>query len=138
MLVSPGSPARYRRNIPRVTEVSARNARTWARRLAENVGCDPEILALVFSELITNVLRYAAGPAQLVAARTDKGIEISCADRHPETANDVKPGDLYGDTDAVSGRGLSILDALGSSGIHVWSAADRKRIGITLPIGEAQ
>jgi anti-sigma regulatory factor (Ser/Thr protein kinase) len=126
----------YVRRIPAVTPKSPGNARAWAATVALLLGYDPDAIALAVSELATNVLRYAPGPAQIALARTDKGVEIRCTDRHPETAADVHPAeDMFGDDDSVSRRGLLLLDAMATSGVHVRPRAGRKEVSLTLPIG---
>lgn len=126
----------YTRRIPAVTPRSPGNARAWAATVAASLGADPDTLALTVTEFLTNVLRYAAGPAQIMLARTEKGVEVRCTDRHPETAPDVHPAkDMFGDDDHVSRRGLLLLDAMATSGVHVRPRAGRKEVSLTLPIG---
>lgn len=126
----------YVRRIPSVTPKSPGNARAWAATIAASLGADPDTVALAVTEFLTNVLRYAAGPAQIALARTEKGVEVSCTDRHPETAADVHPAeDMFGDDDHVSRRGLLLLDAMATSGVHVRPRPGRKEVSLTLPIG---
>jgi anti-sigma regulatory factor (Ser/Thr protein kinase) len=126
----------YVRRIPAVTPRSPGNARAWAATIATSLGADPDTVALAVTEFLTNVLRYAAGPAQVALCRTEKGVEIRCTDRHPETAADVHPAeDMFGDDDHVSRRGLLLLEAMATSGVHVRPRAGRKEVSLTLPIG---
>lgn len=128
----------YVRRIPAVTPRSPGNARAWAATVALLLGYDPDAVALAVSELATNVLRYAPGPAQIALCRTDKGVEVSCTDRHPETADDVRPAeDMFGDDESVGRRGLLLLDAMATSGIHVRPRVGHKEVSLTLPIGKS-
>lgn len=127
----------YVRRIPSVTPRSPGNARAWAATAAKSLGADPDTVALAVTEFLTNVLRYAAGPAQIALSRTEKGVEVRCTDRHPETAPDVHPAEgMFADGDHVSRRGLLLLDAMATSGVHVRPRAGRKEVSLTLPIGE--
>lgn len=130
------TPATYRRSIPRVTAASPRNARRWAHALIAGLGLDPDTVDLAVSELATNVMRYAPGPAELALTIDDASIEVACTDRHPETAEDVQPGDAA--LDAATGRGLWMLAMLAADGVHVETAPRRKRVALRLPIGETQ
>lgn len=133
-VVETGTPA-YSRRISRVTPHSPQNARAWARTLLTGLGYDPSLAELAVSEFITNVLRYAAGSALIALALTDDGIEVSCSDMHPETAGSVRPSGF--DDETVSGRGLFILAALATDGIHVAVSHSRKSVAVRLPIGDA-
>lgn len=126
--------ARFQRRISHVTERSPSTARTWAREQLSGLGYAPDLAELAVSEFLTNVLRYAAGPAMLALALAEDGsLEVACTDRHPETAADVKPGDA--DYDAPSGRGLWMLAMLAVDGVHVDIDLRRKRVAVRLPIG---
>lgn len=124
----------YVRRIPAVTPRSPGNARAWATGITAALGYDPDMVALAVSEFVTNVLRYAAGPAEIVLRPGNGVIEVACSDRHPETAAAVHPRD---EADGITGRGLFILAMLATDGVHVDTAAGRKRVAVHLPIGEA-
>lgn len=133
-VLQPGSPV-YTRRIPAVSPRSPRNARAWATSIIATLGYDPDTVALVVTELTTNVLRYAAGPAQVAIALVEGHIEVSCSDRHPETASNVRAADM--DDETVTGRGLFILAMLALDGVHVDTDPRRKRVAVRLPIGGA-
>ena len=135
---TPASPE-YSRRIANVTPRTLRNARVWAHGTAADLGCDPDPIELAISELVTNVARYAAGPAQVRIALIAAGIEVSCTDRHPETAADVRPAeDMFGDDDATTHRGLFMLALMATGGVQVQPLVGRKRVLVVLPIGGAE
>jgi anti-sigma regulatory factor (Ser/Thr protein kinase) len=133
-VLTPGSPA-YVRRIPTVTLRSPQTAREWTRTLLTGLGYSPDLAELAVSEFLANVLRYASGPAVIAVALTDEGIEVACFDRHPETADDVRPSDAA--DDALTGRGLWMLALLALDGVHVDTDPRRKRVAVRLPIGSA-
>jgi anti-sigma regulatory factor (Ser/Thr protein kinase) len=118
------------RHVPRVTPRSARTARTWA---AELVGDNDNVL-LAISELVTNVTRYAPGPARLSLRQAEDGIEVAVADRTPGGIPDpVAPGEDGAD----HGWGLFLLAAMSVSGpvIRPWPGGG-KEVSFTFPVAK--
>jgi anti-sigma regulatory factor (Ser/Thr protein kinase) len=132
------TPARYSRRIPRVSPRSPHNARQWAHGLIAGLGLDPDSVELAVSELTTNVVRYAPGPACVALRITAEAIEVVVTDGHAETAAQVRVGNETDDYEATSGRGLFILAMLAADEhIHVEPDGHaRKRVRVILPIGD--
>jgi PAS domain-containing protein/anti-sigma regulatory factor (Ser/Thr protein kinase) len=86
-----------------------------------------ETVTLLVSEVVTNALKHARSGAELRLHRTSTGVEVEVLD-----ADDRLPTPRIVDTDAESGRGLYLVEALASSwgaepvrqGKRVWFRVD--------------
>jgi two-component sensor histidine kinase len=106
---------------PSPTEVAA--ARHFALDAAEAIGCCPEDLALVVSELATNACVHARSPFTVSLRRRGSGLLVEVAD------DDVSLVVLQPVGQGPSGRGMRIVAALAkdwgtstrASGKTVWA-----------------
>jgi anti-sigma regulatory factor (Ser/Thr protein kinase) len=91
---------------------SATRARQLARdRLA--VVCEPEVLdtvALLVTELVTNSILHARTPLQLEIEARPHCIRVCVEDTSPQ-----QPEVHHYDADAVTGRGLALVEHLATS-----------------------
>lgn len=85
-------------------EFAADTLQRW--RLRELI----ETVTLLVSEVVTNALRHARSGAELRLHRTAGGVEVEVLD-----ADDRLPIPRIVDSDAESGRGLHLVDALAAS-----------------------
>jgi anti-sigma regulatory factor (Ser/Thr protein kinase) len=86
--------------------------RTWARVIVAGWGLAPVVhdAALVLTELTTNVVQHAGGPAFDVWLRSDRAaLAIMVGDPSPAMPVRVEA------SDGLSGRGLIIVDAVARS-----------------------
>jgi anti-sigma regulatory factor (Ser/Thr protein kinase) len=91
---------------------SATRARTLARQRLE-ASCSNETLetvALLVTELVTNAILHARTPLLLTMESGPDAVRISVEDRSRE-----EPALQRYDADAVTGRGLALVDELASS-----------------------
>ncbi len=79
----------------------------YAGRVERQMLTDAKLLA---SELVTNALRYGQQPMRMVARRADGGLRVEIYDSRTGEAPRVSQAD----PEAVSGRGMVIVDALAS------------------------
>lgn len=66
-----------------------------------------ELILVLTSELVTNAVRHGAGPVGVHLTWEDRGVRIEVEDRSPKW-----PLLQAVDVDAVSGRGLLLVEAL--------------------------
>ncbi len=108
---------------PAADEISARidlpqhgtsvaRARSFVRKLCDEAGlpsdlCDTAVL--LTSETVTNAFRHASGPARLAVTAAAAGVLVEVGDDDPGL-----PRPRASDPEALSGRGLAILDLLAS------------------------
>lgn len=133
-----GPSANYRRNIPRVSPRTPHNARAWflGAVAAHLAGIDPDAVALAMTELLSNVVRHAPGPASLAIRATAAGLELACADRSVTLVDPASIPDVP-DFTAESGRGLAIVKNLAGGAIRVEQRpGGGQRINIVIPNGE--
>jgi anti-sigma regulatory factor (Ser/Thr protein kinase) len=80
-----------------------------ARRLVEPLIDDAvrERVLLIVSELVTNAVRYAGAPIELVVSRLDGRIAISVRDPDPTPPRTREP-----ETSEPTGRGLHVVEAM--------------------------
>jgi anti-sigma regulatory factor (Ser/Thr protein kinase) len=81
-----------------------------------------EAVQLIVSELVTNALRHAPGPAQLGLSISDGALRIEVRDSNP-----VPPAARVPDPARVGQHGLEIVRALARS-VSVETAATGKRV----------
>ena len=99
------------RRVPVATGLAAvSGARAEVRRIvsAWHVPVDPDVVALLTSELVTNAIRHEASPAVRVAVRCSSGqlrVEV-----HDSSRDMPAPADAPADSE--NGRGLIIIAAL--------------------------
>jgi anti-sigma regulatory factor (Ser/Thr protein kinase) len=89
---------------------AVRQARRAAADILTRWKCDAESIedaVLIVSEIVTNAIRYCAGPVQLRLSRSDEYIRVEVSDSSPDEPRlvDARPGD-------ESGRGLRIINQL--------------------------
>ena len=91
---------------------SATRARALARdRLGESCSHDTlETVALLVTELVTNAILHARTPLQLTVESRPGGLRISVMDESSD-----QPAVRRFETDAVTGRGLALVEQLASS-----------------------
>jgi anti-sigma regulatory factor (Ser/Thr protein kinase) len=73
-------------------------------------GGNAETTVLLVSELVTNALRYGQQPMRMIARRADGAVRVEIYDSRTGEA----PRVAHADPEAVSGRGMVIVDALAS------------------------
>lgn len=89
---------------------------TRARQLARerlSVACPPDVLetiALLVTELVTNAILHARTPLQLVIETHPHHVRLCVEDSSPE-----QPEIHRYEADAVTGRGLALVESLSSS-----------------------
>ena len=89
---------------------------TRARRLARDrltVLCTPEVLetvSLLVTELVTNAILHARTPLRLVIEAHPDRVRVRVEDSSPQ-----QPEVHHYGTDAVTGRGLALVEQLASS-----------------------
>ena len=91
---------------------SATRARTIAReQLEAAVSSDTiEVIALLVTELVSNAILHARTPLQLTLESRPDHVRI-CVEDH----SDEQPAVRHYDADAVTGRGLALVEQLASS-----------------------
>ncbi|HEX2851034.1 MAG TPA: ATP-binding protein [Acidimicrobiales bacterium] len=106
---------------------SAAAARRFVAQALEIDGVDHEVVdlaELLTSEIVTNAVVHAAGPAEVGVDRVGDAVRVEVVD-----AASALPDLRHVAPDAASGRGLAIVDALatrwgvqprGTSGKVVW------------------
>jgi anti-sigma regulatory factor (Ser/Thr protein kinase) len=110
---------RRSRSVGRVRHLLVRHLYRWGlSHLADGA-------ELVVSELVTNCVRHASEPpGRLIGTRFERlegGVRIEVHD-----ANGDKPERREASSDAESGRGLALVDAI--TGGH-WGVSDREGVG---------
>jgi len=91
---------------------SATRARTIAREQLE-ASCSSdtiEVVALLVTELVTNAILHARTPLLLTVEPSPDHVRI-CVEDH----SDEQPAVRHYDPDAVTGRGLALVEQLASS-----------------------
>ncbi len=85
-------------------------ARRWCPQRASLAGFSVEIdtVALLVSELVTNVVLHARTGCELVVIPTGNTLRVEVH----HASNALPEGTLHGDPAALSGRGLVLIDAL--------------------------
>jgi anti-sigma regulatory factor (Ser/Thr protein kinase) len=91
---------------------SATRARTLAReRLGESCSRDAlDTIALIVTELVTNAILHARTPLHLTVDQSPGHVRISVEDESTD-----QPAVRRYDSDAVTGRGLALVEQLTSS-----------------------
>lgn len=92
-----------------------------ARQLveAEVGGCPPEVaedVALLTSELVSNAVRHARTPFEVLVDRTEDRIRVTVSDESPDPPTVLDPA-----PDEVGGRGLVLVSKLS----HRWGFESR-------------
>ena len=91
---------------------SATRARTIAREQLE-ASCSSdaiEVIALLVTELVTNAILHARTPLRLVIEAHPDRVRVCVEDSSPQ-----RPEVHHYGTDAVTGRGLALVEQLASS-----------------------
>jgi anti-sigma regulatory factor (Ser/Thr protein kinase) len=114
---------------------SARHARRW---LADRIGSrrpEPivEVASLLVSELVTNAVLHAGTDIDVAVELLEGGVRVEVADRNP-----VHPARKGYSTDAPTGRGLVLVDAMAdewgvvdaSAGKVVWFVVREANTGV--------
>jgi anti-sigma regulatory factor (Ser/Thr protein kinase) len=115
LTAGPAAAAEARRHVQAAIE-------TWG------VSADPYVAALLTSELVTNAVRHAGGPAKLFVTCSCGQLSVYVHDRSPEL---VAPLDTS--VDAEDGRGLMLVASLATRwGCYRTSAG--KAVYFTLPL----
>lgn len=121
------------------TASSVRRARSFVRGLCFDAGLPAELgdtAALLTSEMVTNALLHGRSDARIAVTADELGLLVEVGD------DDVRrPRRLPNETDALGGRGLTIVDLLASewgtyptqTGKVVWFRLDQRRESTTLP-----
>jgi hypothetical protein len=108
---------------------SARAARDFVARTCSDWGCSQQVLAatLIASELVTNAVLHARTPLTMSVSRCGSQLRVGVRDHDgtPPRSRVVGP-------DAVSGRGMRVVDAL-CLDWGVLSAAGSKLVWAILP-----
>lgn len=97
--------------------MSARFARQFVTAYIERQGLtvDADIASLLVSELVTNALLHAYGEIHVYAARLDSRLRVEVHD-----ASDALPRPRQASNDAMSGRGLELVEMLADAwGSHI-------------------
>ncbi len=112
---------------------SAAEARRFACDLVSDLGLQCEFgLTLVVSELVTNAVRYGEAPIELAIHVAPDRVRVEVTDASP-----VSPRMSLAPPEAVSGRGLSLIDTVAvcwgvepcpGSGKVVWAEVDPSAI----------
>lgn len=121
---------------------SPRQARRFVAGMAQAWELDGlgEPLTLLASELVTNAVRYGAGPVRVALVVAEDTVEVAVhdsatAERDPRAAILVAPSrtGVVAALDADGGRGLLIVDHVASRW-GVVGAPDGKTVWCTLPL----
>ena len=108
-------------------------ARRFVRELLESWGMSDltEIVELLVSEVVTNVVRHARTDGSIVVTRSRSGVRVEVSD-----FAGGEPTPLSPEPRQPSGRGLSIVDAMATrwgvaaapdgTGKSVWFEVDRR------------
>jgi anti-sigma regulatory factor (Ser/Thr protein kinase) len=107
---------------------SVRSARAFVHEAVGDEVADPEVLALLVSELVSNAIIHAGSPFEVVVSTTEDGVRVGVRDES-EGLPVVRAPDRL----SPSGRGLMIVDRLASGwgvdaegpGKTVWFELDR-------------
>ena len=86
--------------------------RRWARRWVEQnspVAADPDTVVLAMTEMVTNSIRHASGPVEVVLTGDSRVLVVGVSDR-----SDVLPHQSPPEIEAEGGRGLMLLEQLAS------------------------
>lgn len=124
---------RYSLPIDDATPETAAQARRFVQAHAPASIAEAAVLAA--SELVGNVVRHAPGPARIALTIRDAVIVLSVSDTHPEIPVLLPGPGAEVPLDAVGGRGLAIIAAMGAE-LMARSTAGRKRVTARFPIGE--
>lgn len=92
--------------------MSARAARQFVVETLRDAGFtgDVDTVVLMASELVTNAIRHAQTPFELLVDATDHSVKVTVVDHDPEHSPEVRdPG-----PDDTNGRGLLIVRDLAS------------------------
>ncbi|HET9897498.1 MAG TPA: ATP-binding protein [Streptosporangiaceae bacterium] len=96
---------------------------------AWEVGVDPQIAALLTSELVTNAIRHGAGEhVMLVMTSADGQLRVDVHD-----TSTCGPVPMEAPADAETGRGLMLVDSLSADWGFYWTVAG-KAVYFTLTI----
>ena len=101
---------------------SVRQARNFFRSRADRLGASAEVReagSLAVSEIVTNAVRYGAGPIELRTMLERSSIRVEVSDRGA-----AMPVATSAEPDMTGGRGLGIIDAVAQA----WGC-DRHRDG---------
>lgn len=121
------------------TATSVGRARSFVRRLCIEAGLPGELCetaALLTSEMVTNSLLHGRSDARLAVTADESGLLVEVGD------DDVRrPRRLRNETEALGGRGLTIVNHLASewgsyptpNGKVVWFRLDQRSASTTLP-----
>ena len=109
---------------------SATRARTIAREQLESAYSSDtiEVIALLVTELVTNAILHARTPLLLTLESRPDHVRI-CVEDH----SDEQPAVRHYDSDAVTGRGLALVEQLASSW-GVDTTAEGKVVWCEVPI----
>lgn len=88
-------------------------ARRWSTELAEQAGFKVEVdtVALLVSELVTNVVLHARTPCELVIDIAGDVLRVEVRDG----SNAIPTATIQNDPMALSGRGMVLIDALSTT-----------------------
>jgi anti-sigma regulatory factor (Ser/Thr protein kinase) len=112
---------------------SATRARTIAREQLE-ASCSRDtidVIALLVTELVTNAILHARTPLLLTLESRPAHVRICVEDRSNE-----QPAVRHYDSDAVTGRGLALVEQLASSW-GVDTTPEGKVVWCEVPVGVA-
>lgn len=85
---------------------SVASARSWAGHVYASAGGDPDPVKLLVSEVVTNAVRHAGGPAFTVCVLASLWVEVW------DSAPFAVPRRRVATEDSTDGRGLEILELL--------------------------
>ena len=113
-----------------VLEADARSVAQARALIAQRLGDLPddslEVVLLLTSELVTNAVRHGTGPVGVHVTWGNGAVRVEVADQSPEW-----PVLQALDRDALSGRGLLLVEGL-SSGWGVLAGGTGKTVWFTL------
>lgn len=121
----------YVLQIAPVTDESPGAARQWATPLLAGTPQALDTVLLGLTELLTNAVRYAPGPAEITLVASLFNIEVVVADDWPNLIPNPIP---EVDWSAESGRGLSILNQLGHVTVRPGHGGWAKEVAFTITI----
>jgi anti-sigma regulatory factor (Ser/Thr protein kinase) len=110
---------------------SAGAARRFIAAALEPYAIDIDVVSLLVSELVSNVVLHAHTPLEVSVRLRDSHIRVSVADESP-----LIPAIKQYAPDAVTGRGLTMID----SAAERWGIdeiADGKAVWFEMSLGEA-
>ena len=128
------TPLRWRLTIETATDATVPQARHWVHGLGASLGIDTDDAELLITELLANVAEHAdGGPAWVTLAITSGWLVLGVGDHRPD-----KPLERRAfDSDAESGRGLTLAYALAARLYVDKRRAGTKRVVARLPLGVA-